>query len=923
MVFDPGTRVGPYEILSAIGVGGMGQVYRARDTRLKRDVALKFLPGSFAADADRLARFQREAEVLASLSHPSIAGIYGLEDSAGGPALVMELVEGETLADRLARGPIPPDEALPIARQICEALEAAHEQGIIHRDLKPANIKVTPNGHAKVLDFGLAKLNEPNGSNASDVSNALSMSPTITSPALMTGVGVLLGTAAYMSPEQAAGKSVDKRADLWAFGVVLFEMLAGHQMFAGETVSHVLASVLKDEPDWRALPSDTPSSVRRLLRRCLEKDRKQRLDSAAGARLEIDDALTKRADGLPGSVNLPVVAASRWRRALPWMVAAAMSAGLAVVLGLWAPWRTMPLSASQQLRVDLGVNASLSTDQGAAAVLSPDGNMLVFTARKPGVADSDPDLYTRRLDQLEATLLPGTEGAHNPFFSPDGQWVAFFGAGKLKKILVTGGAAATLCDAPNGRGGWWADDGTIVFTPNNTPQTRLLRVSSAGGTPQPVTMLASGEVTQRWPQVLPGGRAVLYSSGATTNTWESANIVVQLLPAGERKVILEKGYYARYLPSGHLVYVHEGTLFAAPFDLNRLELSGQPVPVLEGIIASPTVTGGGQFAFSSSGTAVYTPGEARDSNTVPIAWLGRDGKTAPLRSTAANWTGLLFSPDGSKLAMDISDGKQRDVWTYEWARETLSRLTFDPTDDANPVWTPDGRRIAFASKRGDKTYYNLYWQQADGGGEAQLLLASRNSHLIPGSWHPSGKYLAYHEIPQPTNSDLMILPMQGSDATGWSPGTATVFLKTSAGEQVPTFSPDGRWVAYFSDATGRNEVYVRPFPGPGGQWQISTGGGTYPTWSRARQELFYATLDGHIMVVPYRVEGETFRPDRPSVWTDTAFTAGQYRRYTLDPKSDRFAVGKRLEEEHSGTVVFLVNFFDELRRLAPVTKRSN
>jgi protein kinase-like protein/WD40 repeat protein len=507
----------------------MGQVYRARDTRLKRDVALKFLPDSFAADADRLARFQREAEVLASLSHLNIAGIYGLEESAGVRALVMELVEGETLADRIARGPIRFEEALPIARQICEALEAAHEQGIIHRDLKPANIKVTPNGQAKVLDFGLAKLNEPNGRNTPDAPHALSMSPTMTSPA-MTGVGVLLGTAAYMSPEQAAGKSVDKRADLWAFGVVLFEMLTGRQVFAGETVSHVVASVLKDEPDWRALPSNTPGAIGRLLRRCLEKDSRQRLDSAASARLEIDDALTNRAETGPGTAPVGIVALWSRRRAMPWVIAAAASAGLAIVLGSWAPWRTAPVPPSQQLRVELGVDASLSTDQGAAAVLSPDGNTLAFTARRPGVADSDPDLYTRRLDQLEATLLPGTEGAHNPFFSPDGQWIAFFAAGKLKKILVTGGAVVTLCDAPNGRGGWWADDGTIVFTPNNTPQARLLRVSSAGGTPQALTMLASAEVTQRWPQVLPSGRAVLYSSSATTNTWESANIVVQHCP---------------------------------------------------------------------------------------------------------------------------------------------------------------------------------------------------------------------------------------------------------------------------------------------------------------------------------------------------------------------------------------------------------
>ena len=906
MIFAPGTRFGPHEIVTVVGAGGMGEVYRAIDTKLKRHVAIKVLPAGLATDPDRMARFQREAEVLAALNDPHIAQIYGLEKYDRTTALVMELVEGETLADRIGRGAVPLAEALAIARQIAEALEAAHEQGIVHRDLKPANIKVRPDGAVKILDFGLAKLNEPNAPNVLSSPNVMSMSPTITSPAVMTGVGVLLGTAAYMSPEQAAGKSVDRRADLWAFGVVLLEMLTGRQAFAGETVSHVLASVLKDEPDWRALPAETPPSVRRLLQRCLAKDRIHRLDSAADARLEIDEAPRD----LPANVPL-----SKWRHSLPWIVAGALGTVLIAAVALWEPWRSQPPLTSQFLRVDLGTEATLVTDQGAAAVLSPDGSVLAFTAQRPGVNEGQ--LFVRRLDQLQATPLPGTEGAHNPFFSPDGQWVAFFARAKLKKVAVTGGAAITLCDAPNGRGGSWADDGTIVFSPDNVRQVTLMRVSSAGGTAQPLITLASGETTQRWPQMLPGGRAVLYTGAATNTAWDAANIVIQLLPAGERKVVHEKGYYGRYLPSGHLVYVHEGTLFAAPFNLDRLELAGPPVPVLEGITASAAITGGAQFAFSNNGTAVYQPGEALDINTVPIVWLGRDGKTTTLRSTAVNWTGVLFSPDGTKLAMDISDGMQRDLWTYEWARDTLSRLTFDPTDDVNPVWTPDGHRVAFGSKRRDKAFYNLYWQPADGGGEAQLLLASDHSHLIPGSWHPNGKYLAFHEIAQQGNADLMILPMEGSDASGWMPGTPTVFLKTPANEQVPTFSPDGRWLAYYSNATGRDEVYVRPFPGPGGQWQISTGGGTYPTWSRARPELFYASLDHHIMVVPYRVDGGTFRPDKPAVWTDTPFNDGQYRRFTLDPTGDRFAVGKRLEDEHFGTAVFILNFFDHLRRLAP------
>jgi eukaryotic-like serine/threonine-protein kinase len=365
---------------------------------------------------------------------------------------------------------------------------------------------------------------------------------------------------------------------------------------------------------------------------------------------------------------------------------------------------------------------------------------------------------------------------------------------------------------------------------------------------------------------------VLFTSSPVTAAWDDANIVVQRLPAGERKIVLHGGYYARYLPSGHLVYVHAGTFFAVPFDLDRLEIAGEPVPVLPSVIAS-SVTGGAQFAASDNGTVAYLPGRGQEINNVPIVWVDGTGKTAALRPSPGNWTGLLFSPDGSRLAMDISDGKQRDLWTYEWERDTLSRLTFEPVDDANPVWTPDGRRIAFGSKRGN-AFYNLYWQPADGSGTAERLLESRDSHLIPGSWHPSGRYLAFHQITHPNDPDLMILPMEGSDNAGWKPGVPQVFLKTPAAEQVPMFSPVGRWIAYYSNESGRNEVYVRPFPGPGGQWQISVTGGTYPTWSRTKPELFYATLDQHIMVVHYRADGNSFQADKPVPWMDATFTDG-------------------------------------------------
>ena len=552
-----------------------------------------------------------------------------------------------------------------------------------------------------------ARLRLGKGLDPAPASN-MSQSPTITTPAA-TLAGVILGTA-YMSPEQARGKAVDKRADIWAFGCVLYEMLTGQRAFGGDNVTDTIAAVVRAEPEWGALPANTPTSIRKLLRGCLQKDRRERVPDIAVARLEI-----KEAAAAPASVDVSAVSIARpawWSRALAWAVPGALGVGLALVLALWAPWRKAPAPlAPLRLEATLGADASLVTDQGAAAVLSPDGAALAFVAQKS--AGGDAQLYIRRLDQLQATPLSGTEGARNPFFSPDGQWVAFFAGGKLKKISVTGGAAVTLCDAPRGRGGSWGEDSTIALSSNDAGVS-LLRVSAAGGKPEPLTALDQGEQTQRWPQVLPGGKAVLFS---VTCVACAGNIVVQPLPNGPHKVVQRGGYYGRYLPSGHLVYVRDGTLFAALFDLDRLELTGQPVPVLEGVTASPTLAGsagGAQFAVAGNGTLVYVSGPQSVSNDAPISWMDRQGKTTPVRATLANWANLLFAPDGRRLALDLFDGKQSDVWVYDWARDTLSRLTIDPADDVKPVWTPDGGRIVFASRRAHKAIVNLYWQRADG-----------------------------------------------------------------------------------------------------------------------------------------------------------------------------------------------------------------
>jgi Tol biopolymer transport system component len=910
MPLDPGVRLGRYEIVAPLGAGGMGQVYRARDSRLNRDVAIKILPEQFAFDADRIARFNREAQVLASLNHPNIATIHGFEESDGVQGLVLELVEGQTLADRIAHGPIPLDEALPIARQIAEALEAAHEHGIIHRDLKPANVKVRDDGTVKVLDFGLAKALAPEtaAGAAVDISN----SPTMTSPGA-TRVGFLLGTAAYMAPEQAKGKPVDRRADIWAFGVVLFEMLTGKALYAGETAAETLARVIERDPSLAALPKATPLSIRDLIARCLTKDPRARLQAIGEARIVIERAIAK-----PGEDQ--ATAARAVRRFLPWSVAAILAIGLGAALVIWAPWRTASRTPPPvRLRAELGAEASIALTVALDTLaLSPDGAMLAFVGERAGSVQ----LYVRPLGQLQATALAGTTNARNPFFSPDGQWIAFFADRKLKKIAVAGGAVQTLADAASGFGGAWGDDGSIVFS-SGAPAENLQRISMNGGKPESATTLTEEEFTHRWPQVLPEARAILYTAGErNTRSAEEGVIRVQPLPAGAPKEVVRGGYHGRYLSSGHLVYIHEGTLFASRFDLDRLEVTGEAVPVLEGLAVNPGL-GSAQYAVSAAGTLVFVSGQSQ-SRASPILWMDKSGKTSPLRAAAADWNRPRFAPDGARLAIEINDGNQRDVWVYEWAREILTPLTGTPGEDIAGVWTPDGRRLAFAARPPGAPTFNLFWKRADGGGEAERLTESK-SMQIPGSWHVSGRYLAFHEVTSEIDTDLMILPMDGDEKAGWKPGTPSVFLKTPFNEAAPRFSPDGKWIAYQSNESRRTQtdVYVRPFPaGPGGRTLISPAGGTSPAWSSSRQELFYRTPQGQIMVVPYTVDGDVFKAEKPQLWSDQAVQPMVGQSFDVHPDGQRLAVAIRAPQTQAAAgsldeVVFIFGFFDELRRIAP------
>ncbi|HEY7699418.1 MAG TPA: protein kinase, partial [Vicinamibacteria bacterium] len=822
MTLASGTRLGSYEILGALGAGGMGEVYRASDTKLKREVAIKVLPEAFARDEERMKRFEREAQVLASLNHPNVASIYGVEDADGVHALVLELVEGPTLAERIARGPIPVDEALRITVQIVHGLEAAHEKAVVHRDLKPANVKLTKDGDVKILDFGLAKALEVEPLPVEE-----SNSPTLTRA---TQVGVLLGTAAYMSPEQAKGKPADRRADVWAFGVVLYEMLTGRRAFAGEDVSETLAHVLTKEPDWTALPPALPMRVRELLMRCLTKDPRKRLQAIGEARIAIEE---------PGKE-----APSKRNRLSP---ALAGAAGLVLGLSLWALWpRSVPSEARPlRLSVELGADALLTFESigfGAAAILSPDGERLVFSARES--ADSQARLYARRLDELDASPLSGTDGASNPFFSPDGKWLAFFAHNKLMKVPVAGGVAVPLADAGQNRGGSWTDDGFIVFAP--TDRSPLLRVHASGGTAEPITTLdpATREVTHRWPQVLPGGHALLYTSHVLVGDYEDASLVAQVLPGGERRVLQRGGYSGRYLPSGHLLYVHEGTLYASAFDPERLQMTGDPVPVLQGVLSS-RATAGAQFAFSNEGTLVYVPGGTAGGEVL-IDWMDREGETSALRAVPGNYGSLRLSPDGGKLATDITNGSQRNVWIYDWEQDILSRLTFDDGEDSQPIWTADGRYLTFGSTRPGRRPSNLYWQLADGTGDVERLSESDNQQF-PNSWHPSGKFLAFAENDRETAWDILILKVEGDESTGFQFGAPSAFANTSASEREAAFSPDGRWLAYQSNESGVYEVYVQPFPASGGKWLVSSGGGFFPTWSRNGRELLFRDDDQRIM----------------------------------------------------------------------------
>jgi len=894
---SPQRSIAHYRIVSKLGEGGMGAVYRATDTKLNRDVAVKVLPDTFAADPDRLARFTREAQLLASLNHPNIAAIYVVEESA----LILELVEGPTLAERIAQGPMPLEEALAIARQIAEALEYAHEKGIVHRDLKPANVKVTPEGRVKVLDFGLAKAlgNDPAPGNPAS-------SPTLTMRA--TVAGIIIGTPAYMSPEQAKGKPVDRRADIWAFGVLLAEMLTGRAMYPGETVSEVLAAVIMREPE---IPQSAPAYLRALLGRCLERDPQFRLQAIGEARI----ALARPAVDVSTTQDASVA-----KRGAPWWAvgsAAVVLLPLAVFLWRATGPADLPL---ERLSVNLGPDAVEGLPYTLA--ISPDGTRIVYEVRPEGGGTA---LATRLLNQPKATILPGTDNAAQPFFSPDGQWIGFTADQKLKKISVEGGAAVTLCDAQNMRGAAWSADGYIYIT---NALRNLVRVPESGGPAQPLIKLAeSNEHSQhshRWAQVLPGRAALLLSAGSNARSggWDDGNIEVFSFQTQQFKIVQQGGYFGRYLPSGHLVYVHQGTLFAVRFSLARLETQGTPAPILDEV-AGENVNGAGQFDFSPApsghGTLIYLSGKT-GVVTLPAVWLDAAGSRKSLWDTPPGpLISPRLSPDGSKLAVSLDS----DIYIYDPRRGSSLRLSFDAAYNAYPVWTPDGKHIVYSRTGGS----GMWWVRSDGAGQPQLLYEAKNGNAIPGSFSPDGRRLAFHQPGGGTGRDIWTLPLDLADPDHPKAGTPELFLATPSDDVQPAFSPDGRWLAYTSGELGVGEIFVRPFPStPGaGKWQVSSGGGKFPMWSHASQELFYLDSGGRIMVAPYTANG-TFSHGAPREWSATPLRvtglrggAGSDNSSPLDlaPDGRRFVVflGPESRGPRSDVhVTFLLNFFDELKR---------
>jgi Tol biopolymer transport system component len=860
----------------------MGQVYRATDTTLSRQVAIKILPDAFASDSERLARFEREAKTLASLNHPNIAAIYGFEKSAGLHALVMELVEGDDLSQRIAKSAIPIDEALPIAKQIAEALEAAHEQGIIHRDLKPANIKVRPGGTVKVLDFGLAKAMEPAGVALASVS----ASPTITTPA-MTQTGMILGTAAYMSPEQARGKPVDTRADIWAFGCVLFEMLAGRRCFEHlDSISDAIAAILTRDPDWRALPPDTPEPIRRLLRRCLSKNAAGRLHHLADARLEIDEALASPI------ASSSAIHGSRTReglvRAIPWMIAVALAvvaAGLGIALGMRGTTRAAQPIAQFEMNLPPGVEVY----QGASQVVafSPDGTHVAFVG---GNLSGQKHVYVRDLGQLDAVVIRGSENALSCFFSPAGDAVGFItdlGVYKvsLRDLLVT----PLTPEALNRSGGTWGADGRVTFARNNG----LWQVPAEGGAARQLTTLSAGESLHAWPATVNDGKAILFTSVPSSGV-QGAHVEAVEVETGKRRVLIEGARFARHTSSGHLVFYRDGGLYAAPFDSGRLTVTGPPIEVTAAV--EQDSSGAPLAEISTAGSLVYRRAGAASGQLV---WVTRQGIEQSVTDDPRAYLSPRLSADNRRIVMGVGS----ELWIQDTLRATFTRLTPQRSETASyPLWTPDGKRVVFRTPTGLRVI------ETDGSGRSRTI-AGTTSGDFPSTISPDGTTLATARRTTEGLVDIFVLSLAGDVAP-------RAFVTGPAFEGGPQFSPDGRWLAYVSNESGQFQVYLRRYPGPEGRWPVSTGGGTSPLWNHIGNELFYRSGNKMMSVSVATTPDPTL--STPRVIFERPYAYGStvaLTNYDVSADGQRFLMVKN--DSGVAHLSVVLNWFTELARLAP------
>jgi len=869
-----GTRIGSYEIVDAIGAGGMGEVYRARDTKLRREVAIKILPEIFARDPDRVARFQREAELLATLNHPGIAAIYGVDDANGALALVLELVAGETLADRIARGALPLDDALAIARQLVDALEAAHDRGVVHRDLKPANIKVAPDGTVKVLDFGLAKMAEAGGVVGSGSAAApLSMSPTLGVNA--TGAGMILGTAAYMSPEQARGKLVDRRVDIWAFGCVLFEMLTGTQTFGGDTVSDAVAAILRGDVDWRALPADTPPAIGRLLRRCLEKDPQKRLPHIGVARLEIDEALS----GAPPPPRASPPPATVGRERVVWLAVAVLGAIAAAVIA-----RTLQ-RPPEAPSLNLEVTTPPTTDPMSFAI-SPDGQSLVFVAQSAGA----PRLWVRSLETGAMRALGGTDDARNPFWSPDSRSIGFVARARLKRIDLDSGSIRELANAVNSFGGTWNRDGVIVFSGNAAGP--LMRIAASGGAVETTTVLAPGQLSHRTPSFLPDGRHFLfYAIGPA----DARGVYVGQLDGSTPQRLFDATSAAIY-SANHLLYVRQSTLFAQAFDPARLSVGGAAIAIANDVNTPASVA-----AASASENGVITYRASANAGLRQLTWSDRSGKELGRLGELMTNASVSLSPDDSRAAVSrVVDGNP-DIWLFDVDRGRPLRLTSDPAIQISAIWSPDSSRVTFQSHQDGPG--DLYDLPVSGAHDAPRLLFREpegNSGTFPNDWSPDGSVLLFQTFDRNTRFDIWAAPQQGDRKP-------FPVVRTQFDEKDAQFSPDGKWFAYSSDESGRMEIYAQRFPGPGGKIAISTSGGAQARWRRDGKELFYLAPDSRLMSVPISWSNDTLDPGAPVPLFTTH--VGSVAQGIARPQFAVTADGQR----------FLLNTLSDEANLSPIT----